>query len=174
MSREAAALEQFFRRMRCVAVILNGLNRRRGRPLNEHDIADLTQDALTVVWRKLEQYAGEGSIEFWVYRICYMEFMNGVRRHMRRPRPASDHPIEPAAPEVDEGASDDERRALHDGLRDLGRPGEEIIRLKHFELLTFDQIGERLSISPNTAKTWYYRGLARLGTALRARAVRSS
>ena len=42
-------------------------------------------------------------------------------------------------------------------------PGEsEVIRLKHFAQMTFEEIAERLGISANTAKTRYYRGLERL------------
>lgn len=170
-ARDPVALERFFHRMRCVAVILNGLNRRRGRPLDEHEVADLVQDALTIVWRKLDRYAGEGTLEFWVYRICAMEFMNGLRRRQRRPRASSDQALDVPAPAPATGLPDDECRALHEGLRRLGPPGEAIIRLKHFERLTFDEIGERLSLSPNTAKTLYYRGLTRLGAALRAQAA---
>ena len=38
----------------------------------------------------------------------------------------------------------------------------EVIQLKHFRHLSFDEIGETLGISPNTAKSRYYRALVRL------------
>ena len=43
-----------------------------------------------------------------------------------------------------------------------------MIRLKHFQELTFEEISSRLSIPANTAKTKYYRGLEKLRETLRA------
>jgi DNA-directed RNA polymerase specialized sigma24 family protein len=37
-----------------------------------------------------------------------------------------------------------------------------VIRAKHFDGLTFDEIGARLGIPSNTAKTHYYRGIERM------------
>ena len=48
---------------------------------------------------------------------------------------------------------------LEGALADLGPPAEGIVRLKHYEGLTFREIGSRLEISPNSAKTHYYRGI---------------
>jgi NAD(P)-dependent dehydrogenase (short-subunit alcohol dehydrogenase family) len=38
----------------------------------------------------------------------------------------------------------------------------DVIRMKHFEDLTFEEIGTRLGNSINTVKTRYYRGISRL------------
>ena len=50
----------------------------------------------------------------------------------------------------------------------LGEPTSTVVNLKHFEELTFDEIGDQLDLSPNTAKTYYYRGLEKLRDKLRA------
>jgi RNA polymerase sigma factor (sigma-70 family) len=55
----------------------------------------------------------------------------------------------------------DEERLEH-LLETLGGQEAELLRLKHFEGMTFQQIGQHLSLSPNTAKAVYYRGLRRL------------
>ena len=39
--------------------------------------------------------------------------------------------------------------------------------MKHFEELTFPEIGKRIGMPANTAKTRYYRGLAKLETLMR-------
>ena len=57
-------------------------------------------------------------------------------------------------------------------LGDLGPPAEEVIRLRHFSDLTFAAIARRLGLSPNTAKSHYYRGLVRLRGRLGARGER--
>ena len=50
----------------------------------------------------------------------------------------------------------------------LGGVEAQIIRLKHLESLTFDELGARMGLSANTAKTHYYRGLSRLRSMLAA------
>jgi RNA polymerase sigma factor (sigma-70 family) len=47
-------------------------------------------------------------------------------------------------------------------LDGLAARERRVVELKHFEDLTFDEIGARLATSPNTVKTWYYEALADL------------
>ena len=58
---------------------------------------------------------------------------------------------------------------VHEGLRKIGREEAEVIRLKHFEGQTFEEISRHLGLSPNTVKTRYYRGLEELRPLLTAR-----
>jgi RNA polymerase sigma factor (sigma-70 family) len=51
---------------------------------------------------------------------------------------------------------------VHEALKRIGRDAARIIRMKHFEERTFEEIGLLLSVSPNTAKARYYRGLEEL------------
>ena len=37
-----------------------------------------------------------------------------------------------------------------------------MVRMKHFERRTFQEIARVLRFSPSTAKTYYYRGIARM------------
>ena len=63
---------------------------------------------------------------------------------------------------------------LLEGLGELPPELGLVLQLKHIEGLTFDQIGERLAISPNTAKTRYYRGLDKLRGRLGQRTTTSA
>jgi RNA polymerase sigma factor (sigma-70 family) len=45
------------------------------------------------------------------------------------------------------------------------RPAE-VIQLKFFEELTFEQIGARLALPENTVKTHFYRGIQRIRSML--------
>lgn len=154
------AVDRFVTRMSCVPRMLARQNQRIGRALPPAELADLTQDVLVVIWKKLEGYEGRSSLETWAFRVCRLELMNGLRRTRRLPRSlgegAGDDREEPAP------HSHGEAEAALAGLERLGPPGSDVIRLKHFDQLTFDQIAARLGISPNTAKTQYYRGLLRL------------
>jgi len=132
-----------------------------GRPLNEHDLADLGQDTVIVILRKLGEFAGRAPFEGWVYRVCCLEFLNGVRRMRKRPGSLEDESMI-----VDEAAETTnrmgERERVHAALEEVGGVDAETVRLKHFEDLTFQEMGHRMGMSPNTLKTRYYRGIERL------------
>jgi RNA polymerase sigma-70 factor (ECF subfamily) len=166
---EIPAIEQLALRLRCIPRILGAWNQRLGRPLDEHDLADLTQDVTVIILQKLDEYAGRAPLEAWIYRICRLELMNGVRRKRRtRVRQASltDNADEGALADVQSEAVDVE--VLHAGLERVGGVEAEAIRTKHFEGLTFEEIGERLAIPVNTAKTRYYRGMVKLEKLVRS------
>ncbi len=155
----------FNQRMRCVPRILGYLNARLGRPLCHDDLADVAQDVSLLVLRKLHDYEGRGRFEGWVYRLCNLEILNAVRRRSRQRRRfvAMEDPRETVDTHGQrEIETLEEREQLLRGIKQVGGAEAELLALKHFEDLSFDDIAARLSISPNTAKTRYYRGLDRL------------
>ena len=127
------------------------------------DLLDLAQDAGVALLHKLECFDGRGELDGWIYGICRFEFLNAVRRVRRRPRPVDDFVLEAAA-EPSETSLEAERYAsdIERGLATLADDERAVVRLKHFDGLTFDAIAARYGISPNTAKTRYYRGLRKL------------
>lgn len=165
---DSEAIERFVVRMGCVPRMVSQQNFRFGSPLDSGEVEDLVQDVLMVIWKKLEQFEGRSALETWVYRICRLELMNGIRRKRRQPAP-TEH-IDPQAPESQMSGLDAED-ALR-GLATIGPPFSDVIRLKHFEQLTFEEIASRFDVSPNTAKTHYYRGLSRLRDILSPKAAK--
>lgn len=170
---EGGALELLASRLLCVPRILRACNAKHGNPLREEDIDDLAQDVLLIVWRKIKGFHGLSALEAWVYRICLFEFLSFVRRRSRGGRQLSLQGR--GAADDTSGASDDAREPesritqdpwefedVHQGLRRIGSSEAEVIRMKHFEGLTFVEVGGALGISPNTAKARYYRGLDEL------------
>ena len=61
----------------------------------------------------------------------------------------------------------DDRVLLELGLDELGPPACDVVRLRAFENLSFDDIGARMSMPTNTVKTLFYRGLRRLESIVR-------
>ena len=151
------------RRLALLPRVLRVLNARAGRPLADEDLLDLAQDAGVALLHKLECFDGRGELDGWIYGICRFEFLNAVRRVRRRPRPVDDFVLEAAA-EPSETSLEAERYAsdIERGLATLADDERAVVRLKHFDGLTFDAIAARYGISPNTAKTRYYRGLRKL------------
>lgn len=158
---DRSARRTFGKRVECIPRYLAAANSRFGSPLTRDDLADLAQDTLLIVWRKLDVFEGRATLESWIWRFCQLELSNLTRKRFRR-RVVTDstlvevnegEPVEPETPLV-------EYDHLERSLQALGPPEEEVIRLKHFEHLMFAEIAERLELSPNTAKTRYYRGMA--------------
>jgi RNA polymerase sigma-70 factor (ECF subfamily) len=160
---DAAALEEFTRRAAVVGSILAVRNRRMGAPLSDADLDDLTQDTIVVIWRKLGSYSGDGPLDAWFYRICALELLNAVRRRRRRARTASEPACEPWYVE-DPGGS--EASAVRLVLRHLADREAEVVLLKHFDQLSFSEIGTLLELATTTVKTHYYRGIDKLRVAL--------
>lgn len=165
MQRDLTALSRFVERMQCVPRFLAQRNRRAGAGLSPEALEDLAQDVLTAIWRRLPDYRGEASLETWAYRFCELQLRNAVRRAAPRRAISLADLDEAEGP----GAVDDpvgQRLEVADALALLAAEDAALLRLKHFEGLTFEEIGQRLSVSPNTIKTRYYRSLQTLGRLL--------
>lgn len=148
-------------RVRCVPLTLRSLNARAGRPLGDADLADVVQDTTVILLRKLAEFDGRAPLDAWAYRLCQLELYNAIRRKRRRPAAIEDEVLEGLGMNGSNRVSSMEDEARR-GLSTLHPVERDIVQLKHFEGLTFEVIGERLSLSPNTAKTRYYRGLKKL------------
>jgi len=167
LNGETAAREAFLERMKCVGRILSVRNARMGRPLNDDELADVTQETLLQIWRKLETYSGRASIETWVYGFCSLEILSYLRKRARMPSTLEDVP-EPVDESEPAEASDPATQAagIERWVRHLARREAEVVRLHHVDQLDYEEIGELLAISKSSVKTHYYRALEKLRTLL--------
>lgn len=161
LAGDRSGLDEFTVRMACIPRFLVTLNARSTPRLDHQQLEDLVQDALATIWRRLGEFRGEAALETWVFRVCDFQFRNLRRREARRRAPSlSDLP----EPGTEAGAQElaIEVDALHHALDQLPSVEADTVRRRHFDGLTFEAIGAQLGISPNTAKTRYYRGLETL------------
>lgn len=167
------AIDRFLERMRCVPRILTAKNFQLGNPLSDEELEDVVQETLVALWRKLANYNGSAALETWVYRFCFFELLKYLRSARRHPGLLEDLRT-PAPPEPTESldTSWSELERIEQVLDQLPTDEETIVRLKHFDGLTFDEAGERLKVSANTAKTRYYRGMRKLRQLLERKTVR--
>lgn len=161
-----AAIHELSDRLRCVYRILSAQNARLGRPLNEHDLADVAQDTVVIILSKLGEFAATGPLEGWMFRVCSFEFMNSLRRRRRR---RTDELVEETT--VDESAAREQRETMqreeiHRALDRIGGDEAEALRLKYFEGLTFTEMEARLGVSANTLKARFYRGMQKMAPLL--------
>ncbi len=162
LASDEKAMDALIDRMRCVPAMVAALNAKLGRPLDTSELHDVSQEALMLIWQRLPSFEGRSTFETWVHRFCSFVLLNAARKR-RRARTREVLDVEPA----DGSRPTSESRwaeydDVHCALERLSDEESRCVRLKHFDDLTFDEIGARLAISSNTAKTQYYRGLRRL------------
>ncbi len=133
-----------------------------GRP-DDNDLDDVTQDAQLAIWKRLGSFDGRVALEAWVWGFCRNHVLKAIERGSRAASSLAPEAFDAIAcdepPQIGETL---DHALLNEVLESLGEPAGSIVRLKHFEDLTFQDIGARLDLSPNTAKTHYYRCLAKL------------
>jgi RNA polymerase sigma-70 factor (ECF subfamily) len=163
---EAQAIDEILRRLRCLPVILSARNKRLGSPLDATLLQDLAQETIVAIWTRLANFTGASSLEAWVYRFCLHKHLAEVRNRGRRGKiesVASALVLDATSPSAEVDVDEELVQRSLDGLDETRA---RVVRLKHFEDLTFEEIGVRLAMSPNTAKTHYYRALKSLKDAL--------
>lgn len=154
------ARKRFVEQMRCVPRYLCVLNHRLGRPFGDHELEDLSQETLVEIWRRLDSYAGLASLQTWAFSFCQQVMSSRLRSHRRRP--ASTELKDSQGPSPDTAGSSLDFEHIHNALGRLSARDAAIIRLKHFEELTFEQIAERLGMPTSSAKADYHRSIDRL------------
>ncbi len=145
--------------------IVQALQRASGRFVAAHDQDDVVQDCATLAWRKLPDFAGRAKLTTWLYRVVALELNNALRRLAKRRREAAPPPA--AVPREALSHADDPQRvliplALEECLAQLEPTPMQIVRMRHWEERTFDQIAASLGDNPSHVKFLYYRALARL------------
>jgi len=168
---EARARSEFTTRLRLVARVLDARNRRLGAPLRDHELEDVLQDTVTKIWEHLPRFRGQAALDTWMYPIAVRTLSNALRERRNRgawlPRDRHVDPDQLLAAE-DELAADAE--TLTHALSDLTPERAHVVRMRHLDEASFDEIGVRLGVPAGTAKTWYYRAIS----ALRERLARRS
>ncbi|MEZ5962527.1 MAG: sigma-70 family RNA polymerase sigma factor [Planctomycetota bacterium] len=157
LRRDDRALHELGRRLQCVPRILAARNARVGRPLGDEDVLEAAHEVIARVWAQLGEFRGQAALESWVYRFCEFELINAVRRKRRAPRPVDE--AELVGPDI-APAVDVER--VYSSIDRLTRDEAVVVRSKHFDDLTFEEIADRDQVPLATVKSRYYRGLEKL------------
>ncbi|MEM7307448.1 MAG: sigma-70 family RNA polymerase sigma factor [Planctomycetota bacterium] len=170
LAGDPAAEDELGRRLLGLPRLLRSQNARLPRPLDEHEFRDRIQDATYALLCRLERYDGRAAIETWAFRFCAHHLLDGVRGRERRHALLGD--VEVA--DLGEPDAMDELDALRgidldSALAARAADEREVVEHKHFDGATFEELGARLGISANTAKTRYYRAMLKLREHVRAR-----
>ncbi len=142
---------------------------------------DLFQEVFAKVIEKRDQFQPTVSFKAWLMTVCRNTVIDSVRYHKRRPQGDSlyeheDRPLELKvavdAPLPDQQVGDSEMNSLLNAvLNELPAEQKETFYLKVYEDLTFEEIGEVMKCSTNTAKSRMRYALETLRGILRKRKI---
>ncbi len=140
---------------------------------NQLESQDLLQQTMLKAFERMDQFggAGEMSLMGWMSAIARNEIRDHVKYFHRGGRDvARDVPFEAVGDAVADQLRTEVSRlhmvartqVLERAIESLDEGHREILLLRRFEELTFPQIGERLSKSPDACRMLYTRAMAAL------------
>ncbi|MFN2454572.1 MAG: RNA polymerase sigma factor [Pyrinomonadaceae bacterium] len=138
----------------------------------EDEARDATQDTFVAAFRNLRGFRGESKVSSWLHRIAVNQCITRQRRAKVRGESSLDEQLETAgdgaffASAVDSPGRVTEARERSEAVRRAvaALPTElrQIIVMKEFEELTFQQIADALDIPLSTVKSRLYTALKQL------------
>ena len=138
---------------------------------NPEDAAEAAQEAFLAVWQGLKFFREEAEFATWIYRLASNACVDLLRRegrHRAAAGPSLDDEelrLETAdpAPTPQEAAERAElRRQIENGLRALPAEYRQVLILREMHQLSYEEIGQTLSLDPGTVKSRISRGRKRL------------
>ena len=149
-----------------------------GHDFSREDVEEICQEVFLSVIRNLDSFHGGSQFQTWLFRIAankardYRERRNAAKRgggqtplSLQAEDPESGLTLDPpgTAPTPDAMLMNAEQVALvHRALEQLGEPCREVIELRYFGDLSYDEISRSLNLNPKTVSSRLSKCLDRL------------
>ena len=137
---------------------------------NPEDARDLTQNVFLKVWRNLGKYDAAYRFYSWVYRIALNEALNFVQRRKRHDE-LDERTVSTDPTPSEETSLREARRQIQDALMELTPEYRQVIVLRHYQNLSYEEIATVVGIPEKTVKSRLFTARQRLGVALQKRGV---
>ncbi len=159
-----------------------------GHDFTAEDVEEICQEVFLSVVKNLHTFQGQAQFQTWLFRIAanrardYRQRQHASKRGGGRPTLSlhaendDERPIDPASPlpSPDMVLHDGEQAALIGrALETLGGPCQEIIELRYFADLSYDEISAALSLNPKTVSSRLSKCLDKLEIVVRSSFARA-
>lgn len=147
------------------------------------DVEEIAQETFLAVVRNLGSFGGHSQLQTWIFRIAgnkardFLAKGNAAKRGGGETPFSLDAEIEPsgvrldppsAAPTPEDALMAAERNGMvSDALEAMGDPCREIIELKYFGDLSYEEIAAELKLNPKTVSSRLSKCLDRLEDVIR-------
>lgn len=128
------------------------------------EAADATQNAFVNAYRKLQTFDPKRRFFSWIYRILVNECLND-RRGRRLYEPLSPELAASGTP-ADLLEADERRRSVQAAVLALPAEYRQVVILRHFTGLSYDEIAEATGLPAKTVKSRLHTAKERLGQML--------
>jgi RNA polymerase sigma-70 factor (ECF subfamily) len=131
---------------------------------DREDARDITQTVFVKAYEKLKTYDPQYRFFSWIYRIAVNECLNFLGR--RRPQqPLDAEPMSPVGPQ-DEVDARELSEQVQSALMKLSPDYRQVLILRHFVELSYDEMSGVLKVPVKTVKSRLYTARQRMGEML--------
>lgn len=144
------------------------------RMLRDHEEArDATQNAFVKAWQHLDQFDRSRRFFSWLYRIAVNESLNRATRR-KQAEPLDENLVDRGHSPAERAERNEQSALIERAVDQLSDTYREVIVLRHWLDLSYDEIAEALHVPAKTVKSRLFSARTRLGEILAAMGVQST
>jgi RNA polymerase sigma-70 factor (ECF subfamily) len=149
-----------------------------GHSFTTEDAEEICQEAFLAVIRNLKSFQGKSQFQTWLFRIAANKARDFRERQVAAKRGGGQMPVSLHAENPETGLAldppssapapdgvllrEEEAALLHQALAQLGEPCREIIELRYFGDLSYEELAAELELNPKTVSSRLSKCLDRL------------
>ena len=140
---------------------------------DREEARDATQTAFVKAWEHLVQFDRGHRFFSWIYRILMNEALNRATRRRRHEELSAEMPDARGATE-DEADRGKLKQIVGEALRELPAEQRDVVVLRHWLDLSYEEIAEKLGVPAKTVKSRLFSARQRLAGLLRLRGLETT
>jgi RNA polymerase sigma-70 factor, ECF subfamily len=125
-------------------------------------VADLCQELFLRIYLWRDRYREEGTFSTWLYRIALNLARDHARKVARQPMPLPEEVVVHVPNERPSWERQELQEIIDDALAELPAPLREVLVLRHYEEMNFEDMGRLLGVPASTLKSRFTVALGRV------------
>lgn len=139
---------------------------------DREEARDATQNAFVKAWQHLDQFDRNRRFFSWLYRIAVNESLNRATRR-RKSDPLDENLEDRASGPADQAERSEQALLVERAVEQLSDTYREVIVLRHWLDLSYDEIAEALHVPAKTVKSRLFSARVRLAEILASMGVQA-